>query len=274
MPDRITSLTNPRVKQVVKLRDRRGRKQTGLFVAEGLREVERALAAGLVCVDGYVCEALLQETQALPKFNLLKFDVTVTEVSADVFRKMAYVREPEGVLAVFEQRVWSPSDVLNEASTGQVWLVAVGTEKPGNLGAMVRTAAAAGCCGVIAAGADVDIYNPNAIRSSTAAVFSLPTLVMPEADAIDWLLKNQIRIMAATLEESTDYRQAELSASPIAITIGPEAAGLSPAWLTAANQSGGQRIRIPMRSPGDTPDSLNAANAAAILLYEATRHRD
>ncbi len=146
-------------------------------------------------------------------------------------------------------------------------LVAVGTEKPGNLGAMVRTAAAAGFDAVLAAdvpGLTVDPFNPNAVRASTGAVFSLPTVSAPEARVLAYLQRQGVRLLAAAPRAEVNYTDADWT-GPLAVVIGPEDRGLSDAWLDAADQ----RLAIPVA--GGVVDSLNASAAAAVLLYEAAR---
>ena len=267
----ITSLDNPRVKAVVRLREGRERRKAGLFIAEGVREVTRAVEARLPLREIYLCPDLLgPSSSVLPTLNPQN---PAFHVSPAVFRKMTYHDEPEGVLAVVETPSWT-LETLTPLATDALLLVAVGTEKPGNLGAMVRTAEAAGCAAVIAAGAPVDAFNPNAIRASTAAVFSVPCVVCTEADALAWLTAQRVRIAAATLAPgSVAHTAADLSgaAGPLAIAIGPEDAGLSDAWLAAADATRGARVRIPML--GRLVDSLNASVAAGILLFEAVRQR-
>ncbi|MFA9479866.1 TrmH family RNA methyltransferase [Phycisphaerales bacterium AB-hyl4] len=271
----ITSLTNPRIKQVVRLREQRHRRKLGLFIAEGSREITRACAAGLPIVELYHCPELLDQpgrhdSAAINRLATgLPADALVAELPAAVFRKIAYVREPEGVLAVIPQPTWSWDD-LPAAATSPLCLVTVGIEKPGNLGAMVRTADAAGAAAVVTAGAVVDPFNPNAIRTSTGAVFTLPTIAASEAEAIDRLTTLGYRIFASTLQQAVPHTDVDFT-GPTAIVIGPEDVGLADAWLAAADRTAGRRVHIPMHSR--TVDSLNAAAAAAILLFEATRQR-
>ena len=239
----ITSADNPHVREVVRLRKARERRRTGLFVAEGPREVERARAAGLAVVATYFAPSLLDWPEG-------------EEVSERVLAKMAYRAEPEGVLAVVEApRRELPRD-------GTLYLAAVGIEKPGNLGALARTAAAAGADALVVAEARADPWNPNAIRASTGAVFTLPVVEGTLAD----VLALPAGLVAAAPDAPTSYTDANLAA-PVAIAIGAEAAGLPPAWRAAAAQT----VSIPV-APGAT-DSLNAAAAAAILLFEARRQR-
>ena len=150
-------------------------------------------------------------------------DADVVTVPASVFRKIAYVREPEGVLAVCEPPNWSAQS-LSPADGSTLDLVAVGTAKPGNLGAMVRTADLAGCRSVIASGTPVDAMNPNALRASTGAVFTMPTLVLEEAETIEMIKAAGSRIIAAVVDGEVEHTQADYT-GPCAIVIGPEDKG-------------------------------------------------
>jgi TrmH family RNA methyltransferase len=239
----ITSVENPRVKEVVRLRKGRERRRSGLFIAEGPREVERAVAAGLNIVATYFTPALI----AWPDGE---------EVSERVLAKMAYRAEPEGVLAVVE----APQRRLPQ--NGTLFLAAVGIEKPGNLGALARTAAAAGADALIVAGAVADPWNPNAIRASTGAVFTLPVV---EATLED-VRALATRLVATVADGGTPYTEADLT-GPVTLAIGAEDEGLPQRWLDAADT----RVTIPLAN-GAT-DSLNAAAAAAIVLFEARRQR-
>jgi TrmH family RNA methyltransferase len=239
----ITSVDNPRVKEVVRLRSGRERRRLGLFVAEGPREVERARAAGLRAVATYFAPRLLAWDEG-------------EEVSERVLAKMAYRAEPEGVVAVFE----APTRELPR--DGTLYLVGVGIEKPGNLGAMARTAEAAGADALVVAEARADVWSPNAIRASTGAVFTLPVV---EA-TLDDVRGLGTRLVAASPGAPTRYTDADLTA-PTAFVVGPEDEGLDERWRDAADLE----VAIPIR--GSAADSLNAATAAAILLFEAVRQR-
>jgi len=272
----ITSVQNPRVKAAAKLLDHRGRRKAGLFIAEGRRAVERAHAAGLVFREVWVCPSMLAADADQARFAAdaiaRRFaGVWLAHASPAVFRKLAYVREPEGVLAVCEPPAWD-AGLLSQVDDTTLDLVAVGTEKPGNLGAMVRTADAAGCRAVVAAGSPVDVVNPNAVRASTGAVFSVPTLSLTEDQAIETLRSSGHRVIAAYPEaaDAVDHSAVDY-AGPIAIAVGPEDRGLGEAWRDLAHATGGCVVRIPMR--GRAADSLNASVAAAVLLYEADRQR-
>ncbi len=242
----ITSLDNPRVKDVLALRRSRERRRRGLFVAEGPREVERARAAGLRLVATYYAPELLDWR-----------DEHAEPVSVRVLRKMAYRAEPEGVIAVVE----APDRQLPR--DGTLYLVAVGIEKPGNLGAMARSAEAAGADALVVAETAADPWNPNAIRASTGAVFTLPVVEasLPEIRRLG------AQLVAAEPNAAMTYTDADLT-PPTAIAVGAEDAGLPAAWLDAADRT----VAIPIAS-GATTDSLNAATAAAVLLFEAVRQR-
>jgi RNA methyltransferase, TrmH family len=239
----ITSVDNARVKEAVRLRKSSERRRTGLFLAEGPREVSRAREAGLRIVELFYAPSLLDWGDGQP-------------VSERVLAKLAYRSEPEGVIAVVE----APPERL--PAGGSLYLVAVGIEKPGNLGAMARTAEAAGADALVVADAVADVWNPNTIRASTGAVFSLPVVEagLAEVAALD------AELVATTVDAPTRYTDADLT-TPVAIAVGAEDEGLPLAWLEAASLT----ISIPV-AHGRT-DSLNAATAAAVVLFEAVRQR-
>jgi TrmH family RNA methyltransferase len=239
----ITSVDNPRVKDVVRLRQRGARRRAGLFVAEGPREVERARAAGLTIVATYFAPSLLEWHEG-------------EEVSERVLAKMAYRGEPEGVVAVIE----APTRELPR--DGTLYLAAVGIEKPGNLGAMARTAEAAGADALVVADASADPWNPNAIRASTGAVFTLPVV---EA-TLDDVGELGTRLVATSPDAPTAYTELDLTARTT-VAIGAEDRGLPDTWLAAAEA----RVSIPLEA--GSADSLNAATAAAVILFEARRQR-
>ncbi|MFL5926401.1 MAG: TrmH family RNA methyltransferase [Gaiellaceae bacterium] len=232
------------MKEVLRLRKARERRRSGLFVAEGRREVSRARSAGLEIVATYFAPELLSWDDG-------------EEVSARVLAKMAYRAEPEGVLAI----VAAPERALPPDPT--LLLVAVGIEKPGNLGAMARTADAAGADALLVADAQADPWNPNAIRASTGAVFTLPTLETTKDDVAQLSTTKVAAILGATARHTdADYTQ------PTAFLIGAEDEGLDEPWRALADT----QVEIPMK--GTAADSLNASAAAAVLLFEAVRQRE
>jgi RNA methyltransferase, TrmH family len=239
----ITSPDNPRVKEVLRLRKARERRRSGLFVAEGPREVERARSAGLKLHATYFAPELLAWDEG-------------EEVSARVLAKMAYRAEPEGVLAIVE----IPQREVPDGAT--LILVAVGIEKPGNLGAMARTADAAGADALLVGAANADPWNPNAIRASTGAVFTLPIVEATRDDVAALRAQKVAAVLgAATTHTAPDYTQ------PTAFLIGAEDEGLDADWRALADTE----VEIPMQ--GTAADSLNASTAAAVLLFEAVRQR-
>lgn len=225
------------------MRKSRERRRVGLFIAEGRREVERARAAGLRIRATYFAPELIDWGDG-------------EAVSARVLAKMAYRAEPEGVLAVVE----IPKRTIPRAAN--LVLVAVGIEKPGNLGAMARTADAAGADALLVADATADAWNPNAIRASTGAVFTLPIL---EASR-EQIAQLAMQKVGALVGAPTSYTQADLT-KPTALIVGPEDEGLDDLWRGVADV----HVSIPMHAR--TVDSLNAATSAAILLFEAARQR-
>jgi len=259
----ITSVDNPRVKDALRLRKSRERRRLGLFVAEGPREVERAIAAGLVLRE------IFHSPELLPNWNppaasarrdgkaAIVTEVRAQEVSSRVLAKLSYRAEPEGVIAVVE----TPRRELPRDAT--LLLVAVGIEKPGNLGAMARTADAAGVDALLVADVVTDPWNPNAIRASTGAVFTLPVVAATRAEVAQLPQRKIAAVVGApTPHTAADYTR------PTAILVGAEDTGLDHEWQALAQET----VAIPMH--GRTADSLNASAAAAVLLFEAVRQRD
>ncbi len=276
---RLSSADNPRVKAVVRLGEQRERRKTGLFVAEGRRQIQRALAAKLTLVEWFACDELTQ-TQDEPVLATLRGAAQPGfVVTPGIMGKMAYRQNPEALLAVFEQRLWTLEALdtaTNQASGGAVaegggrlWLVAVGTTKPGNLGAMLRSAEAAGAAGLLVADGVVDPFNPNVIHASTGAVFELPMVAESSEAIMAWLVARGAKIAAAVVGAQTPHTQADLTGE-VALVIGAEDTGLDEHWRQAA-QNHGTPVAIPMR--GRVVDSLNASTAAAVLLFEAVRQR-
>lgn len=281
----LTSADNPRVKSVVKLRDNAARRKAGLFIAEGQREIQRAVQANLKLVELYDCPTLTKHQW--PAWDILIPDEAVREgaqwyeVNDALLCKMAYKDRPEGALGIFEQPRWSWEEIAavtqstlanksaNEPVNGSVapplYLVAVGLAKPGNLGAMARSAAAAGVTALLVADGVVDAFNPNAVRASTGAVFSLPILGDTSSRIRTFLNEQRVPFYAASPDGKLTYTQANLK-GPAALVIGAEDTGLDETWLTH-----GTPITIPMNT--QKVDSLNASIAAGVLLFEAVRQR-
>lgn len=270
MAIQISSVQNPRVKSVLKLNNRRDRDEQQLTIVEGIREIGHALAAGVVPVEAYVCPALMDGDAATAVFQTLlqleqQQQTTLLEVTEPVFAKMAYRGESGGILLVIP---YLPATLAALPLADKPFFVVIeGGEKPGNLGAILRTADAAGVDGVIVcedtAVKGTDIHNPNAIRASLGAIFTVPTAVAPTAEVITWMRKHNIQIAAATPAADELYTAVALT-PPIAIVMGSEAFGLSAAWLHAADK----KVAIPMNG---RLDSLNLSVATALILYEVVR---
>jgi TrmH family RNA methyltransferase len=261
--DVITSLQNPRVKQVVRLRDRRHRDREGLMLVEGRAELRLALAGGVHPQTLFVCPALAPE----PEPDLIERSraggAEVVEVTAPVFEKMAYRENPDGWLALvpFARRALAAL----EPGPQPLILVAEAVEKPGNLGALLRSADAAGASAVIVCDPTTDVNNPNVVRSSRGALFTVSVAEASVSETLDWLRARHIAIVAATPQAEVAYTEADLR-RPVAVVVGTEHEGLSHAWLEGA----GLAVRIPMFG---RVNSLNVATAASLLLYEAVRQR-
>lgn len=258
----ITSLRNPRVRSAVKLRDRRGRDTQRRIIIDGAREILRAFESQVRLTEYFVCADLCQSEDAKQAFACLaQSNVLRNEVSPHVLEKLSFGDRTEGIVAVAEV----PRKQLDDIPVNEHSLIAVveRIEKPGNLGAILRTADAAGVSAVVAAEPVCDIFNPNVIRASLGAVFTLPVVGASTDDAISWLRANGVAIFAARVDGSVPYTDIEYS-GPAAIVLGSEAAGLTERW----SGSGVTAISLPMRG---SVDSLNVSATAAVLFYEARR---
>lgn len=259
---RITSTANPRIKAAAALKERKGRERTGTFLIEGAREIGRALAAGLEVVEAYCGEHLSpEETRIVADLSRAK-RLMVYQLSDAVLKKISSRENPAGVVVV--ARMPRLSLAAFHPPKKALLLVSVGLEKPGNLGALLRSADAAGADAVLVAGG-VDLYNPQVIRNSTGVVFSLPTFTASEEVVLDWLLQHRIPMVATTPQTEQTYWDVDLR-GPVAIVMGTEHQGLDGTWLERA----AFRARIPMQGQAD---SLNVSVTAALMLYEARRQR-
>jgi TrmH family RNA methyltransferase len=263
-PEPITSPANPRIKHLVRLRERRERDRSGLFLVEGYRELRRALEAGVEVTELYACPDLyLGENEGALVEAAARAGAEVVAVAEAPFRKASYRDRPEGLLGVAHQ---FPTGLERLApGPDPLLLVVEAIEKPGNLGTMLRTAEAAGAAAVIVCDPATDPFNPNVVRASLGTLFSVPLAVADTPGTIRRLRALGIRTVATTPSTSRPHWEADLT-GPVAVVVGSEQYGLSAAWLEAADL----RVVIPM--PGSV-DSLNAAMAAGILLFEAVRQR-
>lgn len=263
MAELITSIQNPRVKNLVRLRDGSHRKRQRRFLIEGYRELERALQCGWPLESLYFCDDLFKQEESFELLHEAEArGIEVLQLSAPAFAKAAYRQGPDGLLAVGIQREWS----LEELPLGENPLLVIleGIEKPGNLGAIFRTANAAGADAIVLTGAVTDPFNPNTIRASQGAFFQLPFCCTDNAAAFVFLEQRNIRPVPTSPAGSATLWEADLS-SPAAIVLGSEDNGLSPDWLDNF-----QAYRLPMKG---VTDSLNVASMAAVALFEAMRQR-
>lgn len=254
----ITSVQNPKIKQLLALQEKsRLRRETGLFVVEGRRELEHCLKAGFEPECLFFCPEI--GSPLADSFPGKRF-----EVSKEVYSKIAYREGTEGVIA----EIRAKERPLEKLELGENPLIAVleSVEKPGNLGAVLRSADAAGVDAVVICDPLTDLYNPNLIRASLGAVFTVPVAVCSSDEAISFFKQRGIRILTAQLQDSELYYDTPMTGST-AIVMGTESTGLSNAWREAADA----HIRIPML--GEL-DSLNVSVSAAILLFEAVRQRN
>lgn len=262
--EKITSLQNARIKNLVKLRNRRSRDRQGVFVAEGYRAVSRALEKGVLPDEVYYSpDWFLGENEESLLQSLAEKGVPLFETSKIAFEKVAYRDRPEGILAIVSQWKRGLDDLV--LSDPPFLLVVESIEKPGNLGTILRSADAAGVDAVICCDPVTDLFNPNVVRSSTGVLFSMPTVMATTPEAIDWLKAKGIQSIATTPHARKLHTQTDLN-GPIAIVMGSEQFGLSETWLDASDA----QTRIPMAGQAD---SLNVAMATLVTLFEAVRQR-
>lgn len=260
----ITSSANPRVKNIIKLRKATYRKAGHTFIIEGYRELALARKAGVRFKEIYFCPELFSkgdETKLLSPTQTLKADLF--EVSARVYDKIAFGNRREGLIALAEEPKRSLADI--PLKTNPLLAVLERIEKPGNIGAIIRTADGAGADAVVIADASSDIYNPHTVRASIGALFSVYVINARTAEVISWLKAHKIQIVCGCVQAKSTYTTVDFS-KPSAIVLGSEEKGLSPIWKESADY----QVAIPMA--GEV-DSLNVSTAAGILLFEAVRQR-
>ncbi len=254
----ITSLQNVRVKQIVRLRDdKKTRKAKGLMLVEGYDEIQLALSAG------HKPQTLLYSPEIVSREIIGPTAETLT-VSRNVFEKVSYRENPDGWLAIFP----IPHSTFDNLTLGKTPLIIVAesVEKPGNLGAILRTADAAQVDAVLLCDPRVDLWNPNVVRASRGAVFSVPVIETESGSALEWLKEKSIRVLAATPAADVIYTDVDLRES-MAVAVGTEDEGLTDLWLSNADL----RVKIPMMGK---VNSLNVSVSTALMVYEAVRQRN
>jgi TrmH family RNA methyltransferase len=256
----ITSPQNPKVKSLLALEKPRERRKQGVFVIEGTKEIGLAYGAGYTIGSLFFCEELISASKVQ---ELVGTSPMLIPVARDVFEKIAVRENSGGVVAVAEQKVHRLNDL--QLSPSPFVLILEGVEKPGNLGAILRTADAAGVDAVIICDPQTDFYNPNVIRSSVGCVFTTQIASADSAETIQWLKEKNMAIYCTYLQASEPYQNIDYKV-PCAIVMGTEATGLSDIWVKGASKN----IIIPMQGK---IDSMNVSTAAAVVVFEARRQR-
>jgi TrmH family RNA methyltransferase len=257
--NKISSLQNPQIKKIIKLRKTSNRKDEGLIVVEGRQELEMACSAGIEFESLYFCPAMHAGKEKIDSLSAKD----EYELDEEVFKKISIRETPDGFLGLAKPRIISLDQIRLSKTPLIIILEAV--EKPGNLGAILRTADAAGVDAVILADPKTDIYNHNVIRSSLGTVFTNQVACGTFEEISQWLDKNDIRVLAATPSADSMHYDCDFKI-PVALIIGNEHDGLSEKWLKKADL----KVKIPMNGK---IDSLNASVSAAVLVYEAVRQR-
>jgi len=258
--EHLTSVKNPRIRNIIALQKPRERREQGVFVIEGIKEIEKALLARYELTSLFCCPGLVDEEL------VRSFSRNVSEVftiSIELFEKMTYRGNSGGMIATARIKEHNISDLRMKENPLFVVLEAV--EKPGNLGAILRTADAAGVDAVIVCDPQTDLYNPNIIRSSLGCIFTVPVYAASSSEVINLLKSNGINIFCTSLEASVPYHTVDFT-RPAAIIMGAESTGLTPLWTKQSSQN----ILIPMKG---VADSLNVSTSAAIVVFEAVRQR-
>lgn len=265
----IESASNPRIKAAARLRERREREATGLTLVDGGREALRAMEAGAVVETAFVCRPRISSVEAKrvaekleQSFGPFGASIEVLEVGERAFEKVAFGDRADGVVLVIRAQHRELGDL--ELPAAPLLVVTEDVEKPGNVGAILRTADAVGADAVIAVGG-TDLFNPNVIRASVGTVFTTPVVGAQADETAAWLRDRGVRIVASLVEARLLHIEADLT-GPVAIVLGSEADGLSDTWRGPDVEA----VRLPMAG---VADSLNVSAAAAVLLYEAWRQR-
>lgn len=267
---KIESLQNENIKEIIRLYKPRERRETGLIVIEGKKEIEMAIDCKLEIMEVYYCPELAKN-----EFGFKVNEEKIIEVTAPVFRKISYRENPDGSLVLARRPDDSKLEDIKTPSNSPfkkggelkpaLIVIMEAVEKPGNLGAILRTADAVQADAVIFNEEQIDIYNPNVIHASRGAIFSMKAVASTPADTLAWLKKNKIRSYAAALPAKRNYLEIDYK-KPSAIIVGAEDKGLSKFWLENADEL----IKIPMLG---AVDSLNVSVSAAVIVYEAARQR-
>jgi len=266
MQKQITSLQNNKIKFLTQIKEKsRIRKKEGCFIIEGKREINLALKGEYTITQLYYCSSIISYDDVLSIISYCKNKAEVYEITAEIYQKLAYRTTTEGVLAIAKSKNLGINH-LTLSSKSPLILIAEAPEKPGNIGALLRTADAAQLDAVLIANPKTDLYNPNIIRSSVGCIFTNTIATGSTTEIINFLKKHRINIYGAALQASVNYHTQDYT-KPSAIVVGTEATGLSNDFLLNTTQN----IKIPMNG---VIDSMNVSVAAGILIFEAKRQRN
>lgn len=261
----LSSTQNPRIKQTLSLRERSERDASSQFIIEGYRELLRAFENGQKIEELFFCSSLFLGANENALIGRLQQNgARLFECNEKVFHKLSYRDRPDGLLGVAQQRHLYLDDL--QINKNPFLIVAEAIEKPGNLGTILRSSDAVGVDGVLVCDRCTDIFNPNVVRASVGTLFTIPVIEAGSQEALLWLKKNKIQILAATPHAKVEYTDVDMS-GPLAIAVGTEQLGLSKLWMDEADL----QVRLPMLG---VADSLNVAMATTILLYEVLRQRN
>ncbi|GAA4277883.1 TrmH family RNA methyltransferase [Aquimarina mytili] len=266
MQNQITSLQNTKIKSLIQLKEKsRIRKKEGCFIIEGKREIKLALKGNYTIKQLYYCPSIVSDVEISSIIDNHDNQIDLYEITMEIYQKLAYRTTTEGIIAVAKSKDLEIKNLVLSSKKPLI-LIAEAPEKPGNIGALLRTADAAQLDAVLIANPKTDIYNPNIIRSSVGCLFTNTIATGTSKDIINFLKKQKINIYGAALQTSVNYHTQDYT-KPTAIVVGTEATGLSEDFL----QSTTQNIKIPMSG---VIDSMNVSVAAGILIFEAKRQRN
>lgn len=262
--EQITSTANPRVKEVILLGEKsRSRREAGLFTVEGRREIAACLEGGFLPKTVFYCPRIISEEEVAALLGSATAEFV--SISENVYSRMAYRGTTEGLLAVFHTRERCLKDIRLDACEAPFVIVLESVEKPGNLGAVLRTADASGAAAVIVCDPLTDLYNPNLIRASIGGVFTVPVAACSSEEAYEWLHSAGFQILTAQLQDSSPYYDIDFR-RPTAVVFGTESTGLRDFWRQKADR----HLLIPMLGK---LDSLNVSTSVAVISYEAVRQK-
>ncbi len=266
--EHISSNQNPRIKKLIRLHSSRGRQKQHRIAIFGSREIARAIASGVVPEELFLCDEFTSdETIRTLQRDVSDFESVAFSVTQELFEKICFGDRSDGIVMTAERPNLSMDRILDNAKTDSpIIAIAQAIEKPGNLGAILRSIDGAGVDGLIVADPVTDWFHPNAIRASLGTCFSVPGCLSDTASLQSWLAENEFQVIVASLQDSEDFFEFDLTCKT-AIVLGNEANGVSNAW----NRSPYKPVKLPMLG---IADSLNVSAAAAVMFYEARRQRN